>query len=693
MAKVFVSYSRKDIEFAKRLTAQLQESDLDFWIDWEGIPPTVDWWNEIEKGIEEADIFLFLISPDAARSKVCTREVDVAVKNGKRLIPLVVRDISDDETPAQLSHLNWIFFRELDDFNAALKKLLTSIHTDYEWVQIHRRLQVKALEWERNHRESSFLLRGKDLDVAEQQLASNTSKEPHPTDLQREYVFESRKAVDRQRRISAGISMGAIIALAALAVFAFIQAGIARSQASIAQAARADAEKSLGIAKTAQADAESARVAAETARSVSADNEQEAQRLASIAATAESDAKIALSRAESVADLRAEALVSLSRDIGDRNDPVAVLLAIEAYRIDKSAHTTSRLFELLQQNLVVRQFKTQKGVYVVRFSPQGDRVAAGYLGGEIKLWNLSSQSDQALSLAGHSASVYSLAFSPDGTMLASGGFDHHVILWDLRNPQPVKNSLDGHADQIFAVAFSPDGKWLASGGVDKEIFIWNTSTLQKAAQLRGHTDTIFSLAFSPDGKILASGGKDRRLILWDFDSFQRSGEPIKMLGEPLNRHTDFLFNLAFSPDPNILATSGSGGTIFLWDVGKRSALELIPPRHKGEVSSVDFKPDGKWLVSGGYDSDVILWDVGTRQKIARLPTTETSRVYSVAFNADGTLIATGNKSDTSGLVTVWNMQESFWLDSACALANGNFSEEDWGKFFPGEPYRPTCPAD
>ena len=64
MAKVFVSYSRKDIDFARRLTMELKKSELDFWIDWEGIPPTVDWWKEIEKGIEEADIFLFLISPE-----------------------------------------------------------------------------------------------------------------------------------------------------------------------------------------------------------------------------------------------------------------------------------------------------------------------------------------------------------------------------------------------------------------------------------------------------------------------------------------------------------------------------------------------------------------------------------------------------------------------------------------------------
>ena len=69
MAKVFVSYSRKDIEFAKRLTGELQKSDLDFWIDWEGIPPTVDWWKEIEKGIEEADAFLFLINRQAAKRR------------------------------------------------------------------------------------------------------------------------------------------------------------------------------------------------------------------------------------------------------------------------------------------------------------------------------------------------------------------------------------------------------------------------------------------------------------------------------------------------------------------------------------------------------------------------------------------------------------------------------------------------
>src|ERR1041384_6900165 len=135
MASLFISYSRKNIESARKLTEALKGHGLDFWIDWEGIPPTVDWWKEIEQGIEQADIFLFLISPDSAKSRVCKQEIEAATKNGKRLIPLVVRNITDAETPAGLGHLNWIFFRESDDFDTAFGKLLTSIQTDYAWAQ------------------------------------------------------------------------------------------------------------------------------------------------------------------------------------------------------------------------------------------------------------------------------------------------------------------------------------------------------------------------------------------------------------------------------------------------------------------------------------------------------------------------------------------------------------------------------
>ena len=46
MTDVFVSYSRKDIAFARILHEALVERGLETWIDWQDIPPTADWLAE-----------------------------------------------------------------------------------------------------------------------------------------------------------------------------------------------------------------------------------------------------------------------------------------------------------------------------------------------------------------------------------------------------------------------------------------------------------------------------------------------------------------------------------------------------------------------------------------------------------------------------------------------------------------------
>jgi formylglycine-generating enzyme required for sulfatase activity len=91
-----------------------------------------------------------------------------------------------------------------------VRKLFTALDTDYDWLKTHRRLQVKALEWERGHKDNGFLLRGRDLEQAEQQISVNATKDPLPTDLQREYVLKSRQATTRQSRITIG-SLGAAV--------------------------------------------------------------------------------------------------------------------------------------------------------------------------------------------------------------------------------------------------------------------------------------------------------------------------------------------------------------------------------------------------------------------------------------------------------------------------------------------------
>ena len=81
MTDVFISYSRKDKAFVQVLNQALANSKYDAWVDWEDIPLTADWWEEIKAGIEGADTFIFVISPDSIASKVCGQEIDHAWDN------------------------------------------------------------------------------------------------------------------------------------------------------------------------------------------------------------------------------------------------------------------------------------------------------------------------------------------------------------------------------------------------------------------------------------------------------------------------------------------------------------------------------------------------------------------------------------------------------------------------------------
>ncbi len=190
MTDVFISYSRKDKAFVQKLHNALQAEKRDTWVDWESIPLTADWWAEIQEGIENADAFVFIISPDSVTSAVCQQEIDHAAGHNKRLIPIVYRDATG--VPAVLGHLNWIFCRDSDDFTDAFKKLLAVMDTDLEWVKQHTRLTRRAVEWDRQGRNDSYLLRGDDLAQAEGQL-SQPDRKPALTHLQQEYIVASQQ--------------------------------------------------------------------------------------------------------------------------------------------------------------------------------------------------------------------------------------------------------------------------------------------------------------------------------------------------------------------------------------------------------------------------------------------------------------------------------------------------------------------
>jgi hypothetical protein len=154
---IFISYSRKDKEFVRQLHQALSQRKHDIWVDWEDIPPTADWLNEIYGAIESADTFVFVLSPDSVASEVCAKEVEHAVKHQKRLVPLVRREVDPKGVHPALASHNWLFLRETDDFDTTLKTLDEAITTDLDYVRSHTRLLVRAREWESKARNNSFV--------------------------------------------------------------------------------------------------------------------------------------------------------------------------------------------------------------------------------------------------------------------------------------------------------------------------------------------------------------------------------------------------------------------------------------------------------------------------------------------------------------------------------------------------------
>src|SRR5262249_38915873 len=150
-------------------------------------------------------VFVAIITPDLAASRVCGLELARAVEHGKRLVPILRREVDENVLQPALRSIDWIWFRETDDAELATAMLEKALDTDLEWLHAHTRLTVRAHDWDSNARNRSLLLRGHDLDDAERQLsAAATKKSPQATPLQHEYVAESRVSQTRFRRILVG---------------------------------------------------------------------------------------------------------------------------------------------------------------------------------------------------------------------------------------------------------------------------------------------------------------------------------------------------------------------------------------------------------------------------------------------------------------------------------------------------------
>lgn len=212
---LFISYSRRDKDFVRQLVKAFSDHKYDVWVDFEDIPFATDWWEEICSGIEAANAVVFVVSPDSLTSEYCGLEVNHALKNKKRLIPILYRQPDTQPVPPHISHIQWIDFSQPEVFEQAFTQLITTANTDIEMLKRQTALLVRAREWENKGHSPSLLLRGEQLDDAEKLKDS-----ARLTDLQSLYLSVSRESelrVQMLRRFAFAFAGG----LLAIAFWAF----------------------------------------------------------------------------------------------------------------------------------------------------------------------------------------------------------------------------------------------------------------------------------------------------------------------------------------------------------------------------------------------------------------------------------------------------------------------------------------
>ncbi|MBD2464029.1 TIR domain-containing protein [Oscillatoria sp. FACHB-1407] len=578
--EIFVSYCRRDKEFVQRLTAAFRAHNRGVWVDWEDIPPSSDWRAEIAAGVEGADAIVFVLSPDWIASRECNIELELAIACGKRLLPIVCKDVQYNQVHPALASINWIFFRDTEDFDTALQNLLAAIDTDLGYVRSHTRLLEKAIEWDKHERDASFLLRGTDLKKAEEWLLQGAKLDPKPTPLHTQFILESssgeatrqQKEIHRQRIALGGISLLLVIATG-LGLAAYDQHRKARR------------ESLISVTRTSEAMFTSGRPFEALMTALHAGDRLRHTRWL-----------------RNDAEVRAEVTTALLRTtywIHERNrlqDHADIVRGVEWSPDGQAIASVSEdgTVKVWQVDGTLLFTMSQGGVPLldVTFSPDGQLIATAAQNGTVKLWNRDGVSLHTL--RGHTKAVYSVEFSPDSQTLVSTSGDGTVRLW---NPEgQAIATYTGNNGIIWDVSFSPDGQTFATANGNGTVNLWSRSgQILKTIPTDG--GIVFGVQFSPDGQQLATAHSDNTVRLW-----RRTGEAIATL----RQHSDHVRSVKFSPDGQLIASASDDQTVQLW---RQDGTPLVTLPGHSSVTDVSFHPTQPLLVSGTYSHNVRLWEI------------------------------------------------------------------------------------
>ena len=123
MQKIFISYSRKDTDFVRKLAGDLEKAGYDVWWDITDLRGGDDWVRQIPTAIEASQFVIVVLSPNSIASEWVEKEYTQALSLRKKIIPIMLAPCN---VPFSLNTINYVNFavgEYEDNFKSILRAL------------------------------------------------------------------------------------------------------------------------------------------------------------------------------------------------------------------------------------------------------------------------------------------------------------------------------------------------------------------------------------------------------------------------------------------------------------------------------------------------------------------------------------------------------------------------------------------
>jgi WD40 repeat protein len=713
MPDVFISYSRRNSETMNAIYEAFQNADraYDVWVDFEDIDKSVEWWDAIENGIAASDNFVFVLSNDSLASPVCHMEIMAALRNHKRIVPVVVEEPEPEKAFEDLksyplhgfiqtlvanmnlqelcrnhweiiSSINWISVEQQPAAGSkGMRDLLRVVNEDPEHKRMHTRIQLSAVEWRDHQEDNNLLLRGNQLQEAIDWLENVDDEIPRVTSLQTRYIVRSREA-QRRRRIVTATTAFVMLLLSGAIVIALLYAQNQQQEARLADA-QARIEEMLSSAESLLDGGMPYEAAMFSLQALQQDEDPDAERTLSaalgqlftvhvddthdapvnaVAFVNEDTEFITVDRygvlkRRSVSSYELLSTVSLP---GSPEPSQMVITEDETTAYVATYSGTVFAVNLADEN-VIRLSATDSAALALALTPDDTQLISGHDDGQIRFWNLEDESlIDAVDAGGF---VEGLAVSPDGVGAAViSGARSSVVLWRLEDglADPIETLAFGDA-LVGAVQFSPDGQQLAVGTLLNTLHLVDMQDLQSAYRVFNAGGAVTGLHYSPDGTHIYMTIRNpveptRSQIL----RLQWSNEAV---ARRFNGHQGSIFGVDVASDDRLLLSGSVDGTARLWVTTTRTGLSDVAytPGNAGggNLRSVRLLPGDEQFVMLDTTRTMYLVERDTQQ-VTSIEANDNIAALLAVLPAEGALLVSGRTVDDSGVILRYDLTTDTW---------------------------------